>query len=808
MLRMQRWPTIAIKAIAILTGLIFLVYVSIAVYINFNKKELLTAINKELNSSLNGSLVIGSMEPSFLKGFPGISVSLRDVSLRDSLWKTHQHTLLQAKDLDVSINAIALITGTIRINRVGINNARIYLFTDSAGYSNTSVFKKNNKVKNKETESGSTTEIRRLSLNNVAFILDNRQGHKLFRLAIKSVKGKIDHTGDGWKAGVNLNILINDLAFNTRKGSFLKDKLMNGSFSLRYNNETDVIGLEKKEVSIGEGDFLIGGKFDMSTKPVEFVITLDSDELEWKDASSLLTKKISGKLNKFDLTAPIGVKAVIAGNMGPGSQPSIDVSCKVENNVLTSPGGIVDKCNFTGVFTNHAQKGKGNNDPNSLIKLYHFTGDYEKISFTMDSVHINDLTKPVATGTFRSKFPIVRLNQVFGEDLLKFNGGVADVNLVYKADMVDLELRKPIFKGTINIENADIDYQPRKLNFKNSSIGLRFTENDLLIKNIQVQSGSSIVKMEGSVKNFMNLYYTAPERILFNWEINSPRINLGEFLGFLALRKRVNSVKKRNPGFMDQLNVVLEKSNVDMRMRVDKVIYDKFTATDANANLTLSESGIKMKDISVRHAGGTLRLNGSILQKGSLNHFKINTKIANVNIRDFFYSFNNFGLQTFTHKNLKGFLFSRNTISGSVTDMGKIVPRSLNGTVIFDIRKGALIGFEPIMGVGKFAFPFRDLENITFSNLNGKFDIRGEKVTINPMMVNSSVLNMNVAGVYSLGKGTNIALDVPLRNPKKDADITDKKEIQERRMKGIVLHILATDGDDGKIKFKWNKNHK
>ncbi len=805
---MQRWPTIAIKVIAILTGLIFLVYISIAVYINFNKKELLVAINKELNSNLNGSLSIGSMDPSFLKGFPGISISLRDVLLRDSLWKTHQRTLLQAKDLDISVNAIALITGTIRINKVGINNARIYMFTDSSGYSNTSVFKKNNKEKGGEKEGGSPAEIRRLSLNNVAFILDNRQGNKLFRLAINSMKGKIDHTGDGWNAGVNLNILINDLAFNTRKGSFLKDKLMNGSFSLKYNSETEILDLEKKKVSIGDGAFLIGGRFDISRKPVEFIITLDSDELEWKDASSLLTKKISGKLNKFDLTAPIAVKAAIAGNMGPGSQPSIDVSCKVKNNVLTSPGGIVDKCNFTGFFTNHAQKGKGNNDSNSVIKLYHFTGDYEKIPFAMDSVLINNLIKPIATGTFRSKFPIVRLNQVFGDDLLKFNGGVADVNVIYKADMVDLELRKPILKGTINIANADIDYQPRRLNFKNSSIGLHFTENDLLIKNIRVQSGSSIVNMEGSVKNFMNLYYTAPERISFNWKITSPRINLGEFLGFLALRKRVKAAKKRNSDFMDQLNVVLEKSNVDMRMRVNKVIYDKFTATDANADLTLSESGIKMKDVSVRHAGGTLRLNGSVLQKGALNHFKINTQISNVNIRDFFYSFNNFGLQTFTHKNLKGFLFSKNTISGTMTDLGKIVPRSLNGTVIFDIRKGALIGFEPIMGVGKFAFPFRDLENITFSNLNGKLDIRGERITINPMMINSSVLNMNVAGIYSLGKGTNIALDVPLRNPKKDEDITDKKEIKERRMKGIVLHILATDGDDGKIKFKWNKNRK
>lgn len=74
-------------------------------------------------------------------------------------------------------------------------------------------------------------------------------------------------------------------------------------------------------------------------------------------------------------------------------------------------------------------------------------------------------------------------------------------------------------------------------------------------------------------------------------------------------------------------------------------------------------------------------------------------------------------------------------------------------------------------------------------------------------MINSSILNMNVAGIYSFVKGTNIALDVPLRNPKNDENITDKQEIKERRMRGIVLHILASDGNDGKIKFGWNSNH-
>ena len=70
------------------------------------------------------------------------------------------------------------------------------------------------------------------------------------------------------------------------------------------------------------------------------------------------------------------------------------------------------------------------------------------------------------------------------------------------------------------------------------------------------------------------------------------------------------------------------------------------------------------------------------------------------------------------------------------------------------------------------------------------------------MKISSSVLNMDVAGIYSFGKGTNIALDVPLRNPKNDKDITDKQLLEERRNRGIVIHLLANDDQKGKVKIK------
>ena len=804
---MPRWTKITLKTLGILFGVILTIYVAAAVYINTNKEKLLKQVTVELNKNLKGEMLIGSMDPTFLGGFPGISLRLKDVVLKDSLWARHRHTLLSAKDFNVSVSALALLSGTLSIRKIAITEATIYLYTDSNGYTNTSVFKKNVRAEKKpERDKEAPAELGHFALNNVEFVVDNRKGNKLFRFVLDELKGKMDYSWSGWEANFQLKAIARSMAFNTKRGSFIKDKVLQGPFQISYSEDSGIIKVAKNILNIGEDPFSIGAQFDTSKENTDFVIDIEAKSIGWKNAASLLAPNISSKLNMFNFEKPIHVNCQIAGNMGPGGDPSIHVKADVKQNTLTTPGGKVDNCSFTGIFTNNFVKNKGTTDQNSAIQLYNFKGSYEQMPFSIDTAAINDLDKPIATGVFRSKFDISKLNNVVGDNMLRFGKGTADVKLAYRADIVDFKLTKPYVKGLVDIKNADVSYIPRKINFKNTAISLNFTDHDLFIKNIRLQSGKSIVYMDGSISNFLNLYYTAPEKILLNWQIRSPQLHLGEFLGFLGTRKPKARKRSVKSNFSDNLNELFEKSQVYMNVKVDKVYYNKFLATNAKADLLLSENRIAIKNMGLNHAGGSLKLNGSVSQNGDYNRFALNATLSNVDIQHFFYAFDNFGMKTLSSKNLKGYLFSKTNVTGSINDRGALMPNSLLGTVVFNLKKGALLNFEPVKSVGKFAFPFRDLDNITFSNLNGKFDLQGKQIKINPMQINSSLLNMDIAGVYSLGSGTNIALDVPLRNPKKDLEVTDVNERKARRMKGIVIHLLATDGEDGKIKIKLNKN--
>lgn len=807
---MSRWLKISLKIFAALFALIIIVWLGAAYYINHNNKAILNTILTQLNANVNGKIEVNSMETTLLKGFPGIAVSLKKVQLRDSLWALHKHDLLNAKDIDVSLNIFSLIVGDIKINKIGINNANIYIFTDSSGYSNTSMFKSKEKKTTKTTNDQAGFEIKRIDFNKVNLVVDNQRRLKLFNFNIEQLQGKIDYPDSGWNGKVKLNTAIKSFAFNTQKGSFLKDKTLSGTLIAHYNNDTKVVTIDQEKLLIGNDEFYIGAKINLQKNQSAFAIDIKADEILYRNIALLLSPNIYNKLLKFGIEKPIAVVGrIIDDGSKNATDPYISVRMDVKDNTIKIPAGKLTNCNFLGTFTNRDTISRPIGDENSAIKFYKLTADYYNAPLKIDTLSITNLARPLATGLVTSQFPLERLNSSIGGQTLNFKNGTADLKLYCKADIENFEFTKPVISGNIIIKNADITYLPRKMKLVNSSLNLNFNEKDLNITGSRFQLGQSIVNMNCTVENFLNFYYTAPEKIVAKIKLSSPQLNLSEFIPLLASKTTTkrksnsNSIKEAS----DQLAVVLDAAKMQLQLNVNKAIYNKFVARNLSANVSLLGDGIYFNEIKVSHAGGTLNLNGNLKQVGAINKFSIRSVISKVSVKDFFYAFDNFGQNSITNQNLKGYLSAKVNASGSITNKGYIVSRAMYGQVIFNLRNAALVNFEPLQKVQKLAFANRDFSNIAIDNLDGTLTLNGDKIEISPMQVNSSVLNFNMKGIYSLGDGTNIAMDIPLRNPKKDEDITNKREKEIARMKGIVLHIKAIDDGKGGVKVRWNSDH-
>ncbi len=805
---MNRWISLSIKIFVGFIILILITWISGSVYISSNKDKILKTILTQANDQIQGSLTVQSMEPSLLRGFPGVSLTLNNVVVRDSLWQNHKNDLINAKKIHISLNVFSLLTGKTNIQRILINDANITLFTDSTGYTNTSLIKKKD-TKTPKTSSSPNLEIRNIDFKNVRFVLNNTLRNKKFDFEVDKVLGKIKYPIGGFKGNIQLKTKVNMFSFNTKRGSFLKDKVLNGTLNFEYNKGKQLLTIDPNNLDIGKDKFVIGAL--INTKQGGFDISIQAKNILFENIAHLLAPNISSKLLRFGIDKGITVNGnIIDDGSGKSADPLIKVAIVAKNSKVIIPSGQLEKANFIGKFTNQQYKSKPIGDENSVIEFTELSADYYNIPITIDTFLIQNLAQPIAVGRVKSNFNIDKLNKTVESDILDFKSGEVALNLFCKADIENFQFTKPALNGKIEIKKANILYKPTNTSLANNALTLTFNDKDLIFSNSKLQLGKSQLDMNLSIKNFLNIYYDAPEKILVDVKLNSPQIHLNELMPIISPRnKKVAKKKKTNQSnaFTEQLTDILEQSRMNVQINVNKAIYKKFTANNLNANVSIIGTKVLLNNVSISHAGGSLKLNGTVNHVNNRNIFSVNSNINNVNVKEFFYAFENFGQNSITDKNLKGFLSAQVKINGSLSNTGTLAPKSIKGNLTFNLRDAALINFDPMIKAGKFAFANRDFSNIRMKSLDGKLGIDGEKIEISPLEISSSVLNMNVEGQYSMGRGTNLLLDIPLRNPERDAGLS-AKERKEQRMKGIVLRLKAIDGDDGKVKIRWNGNRK
>jgi len=777
---------------------------ALSFYFNRNKTEIIAKINTKINENINGKFHVGDFQYKFLTGFPNFTLALQDVEIKDNQWHIHKHTLLKAKEIEARLNVWSLLQNEINIHKMLIHDAEIYVYKAEDGYSNANIFKPKKK-KSPKNKSETETSIDQIDLNDIHFILDNHVGHKLFDFDIASLKSKVDFDDEDWQTDVFLKTDIKSLAFNTVHGSFAEQKILEGTFAVSYSAEKEKIDVVTKNLKIGSDAFDIVAFFNLAKGNALFGINISTTIL-WQNASNLLSANISSKLNRFDLKEEIDVNCDIKGDFNAEGDPRIVVQAEVRNNELSIPDGLITDCNFKGIFTNNFKPKEGYNDANSAVILTRFSGKYKNIPLKIPQLTINNLEKPLATGIVNSDFDIENLNEENTEKWIHFTEGHASANLKFQFDIVDLYITKPRFIGNVNVKDVSFHFIPKDLHAEKVNVQLDFTEKALLIKKIAYKHNKNIIYLEGKIDNFLNLYYDAPEKMVVNWDIYCPNIDLKQFLGVLASsQKKKITVKKAT--MSDQLRNAIEKCVVDINIKADKINYNKLTATNTKAEIQMIDSRLVIKNGSLQTSGGSITFNTTISPNGKNYNFVSNAQVNRVDIANFLRSFNNFGITSFSPKNIKGRLSSHANVSGFINSRGELLTNSMHGKLDFNVTQGALLNFEPIVKVGKFAFPFRDVQNITFSDLSGSLNMRGEQIDINNLLISSNVLNLDINGIYSFGRGTNLALTIPLRNSKNDAKLASQKERDAVRDRGIVLHLIAVD-DEGKMKIKWGKKDK
>jgi hypothetical protein len=771
-----------------------------------NKASIIKQVTAEVGKKINGKVTVGDVDLSFFSQFPKVSVVLNHISITDCMYAQHKHAFFKANHLFARLSIWRLIRKQAPLNGLRVDQGEIYLYTDSTGYTNGYLVQEKKDAGASKTASSERNELKSVILNDVSLIIDDRLKKKLHNYFVNSLNLKLDDKDDqSFFFNAKADIKIHHMAFNLARGSFFKETPFTGKFEVLFNKKSNQLQFDSINIKLAGQPFNLSGRFDLKGPTPQFMLRAHTRKLQYKEGKALLPERIVTSLSIVDLDKPLDVDVNLEGPL-KGGEPLIYVNWATKKTHLKTPFLDFENASFTGYFTNEFSKPLGRHDSNSVIHVHDFAADWHGLPLESNNIEILDLIKPILTCDLVSKFPLTKLNEVLGSNFLQLQSGDGSVNLTYKGPIERNNNTNSLINGTVSFKNGTVLYAPRNVAMKNVSGEILFKNSDVLVKDLRCVVLDNKILMQGQAKNLLTLINTEPGKARIDWNIATPSLNLGAFNFLLKPGKKVvvaSTNKNQLASAASNIDAVLEKAVLHVNLDAANLLYKKFEASNVNADVTLLENRYVLNNVSMSHAGGRMNMNGSLVnEKPNYLQAKINTSLDNVDVSKVLAAFENFGQDAIMAQNLDGKLTAKVNASLGLDEDGKVYPATVNSTVDFSLRDGALNNYEPIKRLQNFLFKNRDFDNIRFAELTNRLEIQNRDIKINRMEIQSTVFSFFIEGIYSLKGNTDLSIQVPLSNLKKREADYNPENIGTDKKGGRSIFIRGRPGDDGNVSFK------
>lgn len=590
----------------VITGaVLLLIWLLLAGVIIWKKPALLEKARTEIQDRTGGDASIGDMDLSFFRHFPYFTLHLSKVTLHDSLWQQHHHDLLKAESIDLRVDLPgSLLAGKLQVGKVFLEQGSVYLFTDSSGYTNTDMLRRG-----KPAGSGKEMKLPDFSLKDIRFVMEKQDKRTLFDLDIHRLTGTVEQHGRTLFLDLGTDIKVNSLAFNTEKGSFLRETSVSGHFRLQFNSGSKILQVNRQALLIDGHPFLVSGRFFPDVSPDPFLLTIETTAIPYRKATALLTPLLQQKLDQYDIDKPISLNATIDAGSADDHTPQINVRMSLSKGSVSTPVGRFTAASFDGSFTNEWAHGHKREDENSGIRLLSFSGAWSEIPLKADTITITNLKRPLLATTLHSKFELTKLNDLIGSKSIQFRKGMGGLNINYKGPLSGNDSTRAAANGSLDIDSAAISYQPYRFLLTDCKGKIRFSNQDLIIDHLEAHAGSSKVLVKGFARNLLSLLDKEPENVSMDWSLHSPRLDLRDFTAVLG--KPVEPAMSYKAGGPDKnvfgssgyrLDHLLRDGDIHLQLEAADLLYKNFSGAHAKAELLFSGNEIRLTHMEVEQA--------------------------------------------------------------------------------------------------------------------------------------------------------------------------------------------------------------
>jgi hypothetical protein len=690
---------------------------------------------------------------SVLKKFPYASIDLYDILIKSAPGPDYKQitfygkdTLLYAKRISLEFNLMSILTKKYELNKIQIDKASLYILLDNHGVGNYSLLKPSG---NENKNSSFNIDLRKIQLNDVILKYIDYNSTINFAGLIDAAKlSGILSTSDFL---FKVQITSEDCRIDVQNTNYLRNQTIN--FNAEISKKNQIFSLRNCDLNLSGLKLTASGQYDKNKKYYNF--TINSRNAVLQNLSQPLFAESLSKIYLSPLKGFLKIDASLSGHSGFGL-PFITAKFEINNGFFNNSEKKIhiEKFYAKGIYTNGIKR----SFETSAIEIDSISAVSGKSEVFLRG-KIENFNSPFFSVRLRSNFELEKLSAIesikkrfeltgFVNSIFSISGSLPSINSFKSPDLDKLSMNGIlVFK--------DILVKPLVGPLPLASMSGKITLNNfhfINLENIIIHTGQSNLKINGSVANIPVFITEIGQVPVYRCNVECPELHIEDFI-----------IKKAESKSLEQStsDELPDSIVIFANLKADKLFFGKFESSDVNGNIQYQSKVIHITGLSMKSREGTILSDNNITQDAGFYTINTNATIQNADIKDLFYSFNNFGQTVIVSDNLAGRLSGLVHVTAVWDRNFDPVYNRLNLQSEIEINKGEIVNYEPLLGLSKF-IKVDELKHIYFDQLRTTINVQQETVYISQTDIHSSAISLTGSGEHHFNNNYIYRLQVQL----------------------------------------------
>lgn len=593
-----------------------------------NRDTVIDVLQEWYSQNNSGTLTIRKVNADFLSGFPKVGFTLKDIQQTNSDTITYELSTVKIDEAKIIVSAGNLLRGTIKFEKIAIRNA---IITSEVRSSKSIEYHQQLKHHEQDKQPNGFQLPQWINEKGAEFLLENVKYitrdsilNKYFNLDIHKVKGAFKENKSILTGNAVVDITVNNLAFNTKKGSYFNGAHVTGSPKFSINLEEDTIEFAEFLFNIDKQAFKLNADFYLS-EASEYVFQLHNPQTDFKAVKGLLPENLAVKLKNYDIEKPFQSSVHIAGNFAHGNNPKIEAEFSTNNNNIT----IADKMHFR----NASFRGSLTNEiySNDSLRTAKKSSKDIKIIFSSLKANLEDIkvdiidayyqSTPEAKNFIEAKINLKGRNEalatIIDMDNFDFKGGAFQLEAAISGDIPNPYQFLNKTTGNFQLNNTQVILKKNGLQLPIETIDLSLKRESSVLREliINLPNDDNLV-LRGELKNISGLLFTDPmipttSRIF----LDSKSLNINDII-FLAKSFIPESEAKVNDrkNLHETLETVYSQFHPIFEINVEALQFDDVIINDVGSTIELMDSeSILLQNFDFKYLDAITNLKGRII---------------------------------------------------------------------------------------------------------------------------------------------------------------------------------------------------